>query len=60
MIDLEKVRKDTLGVQRVAHLNNAGAALPPAAVHDAVVQYLQEEAILGGYEVAEARADEHQ
>ena len=55
-IDLEQVRADTPGVEHVVHLNNAGAALPPRQVRDAVVGYLEREAEIGGYETSAERA----
>jgi selenocysteine lyase/cysteine desulfurase len=58
VIDLEQVRGETPGVEHVIHLNNAGAALPPRRVHEAVVGYLERESQIGGYEAAaERRAD---
>ena len=58
MIDLERVRADTPGVAHVAHLNNAGAALPPRQVLDATIGYLRREAEIGGYETAAERRDD--
>jgi selenocysteine lyase/cysteine desulfurase len=48
------VRPDTPG--GIAHFNAAGSALPPRAVLDAQVAYLQREAIAGGYETTEEEA----
>ena len=58
MIDLASVRADTPGVTEIVHLNNAGSALPPRQVTEAVIGYLRDEARMGGYEAQEARADD--
>jgi selenocysteine lyase/cysteine desulfurase len=61
---VDAFREDTPGIAGVrpetpggiAHFNAAGSALPPRAVLDAQVAYLQREAIAGGYETTEEEA----
>jgi selenocysteine lyase/cysteine desulfurase len=55
--ELGRWRADTPGCTRRVHLNNAGAALTPRPVHQAVTAHLRLEDELGGYEAAEARRD---
>jgi cysteine desulfurase/selenocysteine lyase len=56
-IDVRRARQQTPGVDHVVHLNNAGAALPPRVVTEAVIDHLRLEARIGGYEAAEAAHD---
>ncbi|WP_416518434.1 aminotransferase class V-fold PLP-dependent enzyme [Streptomyces achromogenes] len=57
-VNVARARRETPGCANVVHLNNAGAALAPAPVLDAVIDHLRLEARLGGYEAAAARAAE--
>ncbi|HKP50658.1 MAG TPA: aminotransferase class V-fold PLP-dependent enzyme, partial [Gemmatimonadales bacterium] len=56
--DVTRWRQDTPGSSRVAHLNNAGAALAPHVVRKAIDEHLDLESEIGGYEAAELRAGE--
>jgi cysteine desulfurase/selenocysteine lyase len=48
--EIQHLRNETKGTAQRIHFNNAGASLPPDVVVETVVNYLQEEAIYGGYE----------
>ncbi|WP_456844503.1 aminotransferase class V-fold PLP-dependent enzyme [Cellulomonas sp. P5_C6] len=56
-LDLDRARRDTPGIDHVAHLNNAGGALRPSVVTDTVVAHLRREAEIGPYEAEEESED---
>jgi selenocysteine lyase/cysteine desulfurase len=56
--DIQRARQDTPGCHHILHFNNAGASLMPQPVLDATIGYLQSEAQIGGYEVAEQMRDQ--
>ncbi len=56
MIDLEKVRADIPALKKLTHFNNAGTSLMAAPVYRSMLDYLQSEQDIGGYEAAEKHA----
>ncbi|MFI5021097.1 MAG: aminotransferase class V-fold PLP-dependent enzyme [Alphaproteobacteria bacterium] len=52
-IDLARARRETPGTAEVIHLNNAGAALMPRPVIKALIDHIELESRIGGYEAAE-------
>ncbi|HEX7081664.1 MAG TPA: aminotransferase class V-fold PLP-dependent enzyme [Gammaproteobacteria bacterium] len=57
-MDIEKLRAETPGCRERIHLNNCGASLMPDPVVRAVQAHIALESRIGGYEAADARADE--
>jgi cysteine desulfurase / selenocysteine lyase len=57
-IDVDRARADTPGCELVVHFNHAGASLAPRPVLDAQIEWLQAEAVTGGYELAADRETE--
>jgi selenocysteine lyase/cysteine desulfurase len=57
-MDIQSLRNDTPGCALHNHLNNAGASLPPLPVTAIMLDYLNKEALHGGYEMAATHAKE--
>jgi selenocysteine lyase/cysteine desulfurase len=57
-LDVAALRADTPGTDRVIHFNNAGCGLMARPVTAVMVDHLNLEAQIGGYEASAARADE--
>ncbi|MDB4924651.1 aminotransferase class V-fold PLP-dependent enzyme [Mucilaginibacter sp.] len=56
--EVKQLRAETKGTASKIHFNNAGTSLPPDVVVETVVNYLQEEAVQGGYETEFKYKDE--
>lgn len=57
MIDIDRIRADTPAVSRLAYLHNAGAALMPTPVVEAMKRHIHLESEIGGYAAADSEAD---
>lgn len=57
-MNIEALRADTPGCKEKMHFNNAGASLMPNAVLNAMLDHLNLEAKVGGYEAADGMAHE--
>ena len=53
VLNIKQLRSETLGTKHVNHLNNAGASLVANSVHKKILEHLELERTLGGYEAAE-------
>ena len=56
--EIKTFRKETAGSSTVIHLNNAGASLMPNVVTQSILDHIQLEANIGGYEASALRAVE--
>lgn len=52
MIDIDRIRTDTPAVARLVYLHNAGAALMPVPVVEAIKRHIDLESEIGGYAAA--------
>lgn len=56
--EIQRFRNATKGATGCAHFNNAGASLPPDVVVNIMVDFMQEEALQGGYETEAKYSDQ--
>ncbi len=55
--EITRFRNETRGCSQVIHFNNAGASLMPDVVTRAIVEHLELESQIGGYEASALRAE---
>jgi len=53
--EIKLLREETPGCSKVVHLNNAGASLMPDPVVRAILEHIELEANIGGYEASDRR-----
>lgn len=58
MLNINQIRQETPACQHLIHFNNAGASLNPSRVIEKIKHYLDQEAQVGGYELARIRAND--
>ncbi len=56
-MDINNIRKDTPGVNQKLFVNSAGSSLVPRQVHQTVLEYLEEEQMVGGYWLADKNSE---
>jgi len=57
-MNIDILRNQTPGCKGKIHFNNAGASLMPQSVIDAMINHIQLEATMGGYEACDLKAQE--
>ncbi|MEL6922881.1 MAG: aminotransferase class V-fold PLP-dependent enzyme [Bacteroidota bacterium] len=57
-LDIQRIRQATPAVETLRDFNAAGSSLPTKATVEAVIKYLREEALQGGYTYYERKRDE--
>ena len=58
MIDIEKIRAETPGIDFSTHLLACGSSLMPQRVVDVILEHTQLEALMGGYEAESKKIDD--
>ncbi len=56
--EIQQMRTDTSGTASRIHFDNAGSSLPPDTVVQTVINYLQQEALEGGYKMEKNHREE--